>query len=183
MRPDLPIVEQALENARRLFAEAGETYLLVGGVAVIHHGYVRTTRDLEVLLERRDASSIDGTLLARHGFTRTTVNRLHHAASGADVDFLFAGEPRPRLGAPPYPSLTALGRCARETDVVDLATLLELKLTAGRHQNLADVVALLKPLDETAYLALEAGLRHELRGELLRLRRDAIEELGWERNR
>ena len=183
MRPDLPLVEQALESARRLFAEAEVTYLLVGGVAVIHHGYVRTTRDLDVLLERRDASNLGEALLARHGFLRTAVNRLRHVASGADVDLLFAGDPRPRHGTPPYPSPGELGRSAREADVVDLRSLLDLKLTAGRHQDLADVVALLKPLDEASYLALEAGLRQELRSALLRLRRDALEELDWERSR
>ena len=183
MRPDLPLVEQALESARRLFAEAGVTYLLVGGVAVIHHGYVRTTRDLDVLLERRDAASLGEEILSRHGFVRIAVNRLRHVASGANVDLLLAGDPRPRQGAPPYPSPAALGRSAREADVVDLGSLLDLKLTAARHQDLADVVALLKPLDEVSYLTLEASLRQELRSELLRLRRDALEELGWERNR
>jgi hypothetical protein len=166
-----------------LFAEAQVAYLLVGGVAVIHHGYVRTTRHLDVLLERHDASTLGDAVLARHGFVRTAVNRLRHVASGSEVDLLFAGDPRPRHGAPPYPSPGSLGRSAREADVVDLGSLLDLKLTAGRHQDLADVVALLKPLDEVSYLALEAGMRHELRSELLRLRRDALEELGWERSR
>ena len=177
MRPDLPLVDQGLTALRRLLAEAGVVHALVGGVAVVHHGYVRATRDLDLLLARADVERLEP-LLARHGFERVAANRLRHPASGVDVDLLFAGEPRPRTGAPPYPSPLDLGRSAREPDVVDLPALFELKLTAARHQDLADVVALLKGLDEASYLAIESGLRPELRAELLRLRRDALDELA-----
>ncbi len=149
----------------------------MGGVAVLHHGYVRATRDLDLLLARADVESLEP-LLDRHGFARTAANRLRHGPSGVDVDLLFAGEPRPRPGAPPYPSPLELGRSAREPDVVDLPGLLELKLTAARHQDLADVVALLKGLDDAGYLAVESRLRPELRAQLLRLRRDALDELA-----
>ena len=177
MRPELPLVDQGLAALRRLLAEAGVPHVLVGGVAVLHHGYVRATRDLDLLLARADAARLEP-LLDRHGFERPATNRLRHRASGVDVDLLFAGEPRPRPGAPPYPSPLDLGRSAREPDVVDLPGLLELKLTAARHQDLADVVALVKPLDEAGYLEVESRLRPELRAQLLRLRRDALDELA-----
>mgnify|MGYP003375018082 CR=1 FL=1 len=177
MRPELPLVDQGLAALRRLLAEAGVPHVLVGGVAVLHHGYVRATRDLDLLLARADAARLEP-LLDRHGFERPATNRLRHRASGVDVDLLFAGEPRPRPGAPPYPSPLELGRSAREPDVVDLPALFELKLTARRHQDLADVVALLKALDESGYLAVESRLRPELRALLLRLRRDALDELA-----
>lgn len=177
MRPELPQVDQGLAALRRLLAEAGVPHALVGGVAVLHHGYVRATRDLDLLLARADLARLEP-LLDRHGFERPAPNRLQHVASGVDVDLLFAGEPRPRPGAPPYPSPLELGRSAREPDVVDLPALFELKLTAARHQDLADIVALLKGLDESGYLAVESRLRPELRALLLRLRRDALDELA-----
>ena len=177
MRPELPVVDQGLAALRGLLAEAGVPHALVGGVAVLHHGYVRATRDLDLLLSRSDLPRLEP-LLDRHGFARTAANRLHHRSSGVDVDLLFAGEARPRPGTPPYPSPLELGRSAREPDVVDLPALLDLKLTAARHQDLADVVALLKALDEAGYLAAEAALRSELRPELARLRRDALDELA-----
>lgn len=177
MRPDLPHVDQGLAALRGLLAEAGVPYVLVGGVAVLHHGYVRATRDLDLLVARADVDRLEP-LLSRHGFARAAANRLRHLASGVDVDLLFAGEARPRPGAPPYPSPLELGRSAREPDVVDLPALLELKLTAARHQDLADAVALLKGLDEAGYLAVESRLRAELRDALLRLRRDALDELA-----
>ena len=177
MRPDLPLVEDGLRALRRLLEQAQVPYALVGGVAVIHHGYVRATRDLDLLLERADLPRVLQHL-AENGFERRAENRLQHVASRVDVDLLFAGDPRPRPGAPPYPRPRDLARSPRENDVVDLPGLVDLKLVAGRHQDLADVVALLKPLDETGYLELEAALPPELRGQLYRLRRDALEELG-----
>ncbi len=176
MRPDLPVVEDGLLALRKLLARAQVPYALVGGVAVIHHGYVRATRDLDLLLERGDLARLLQHL-AEHGFERSAENRLRHVESGVDVDLLFAGDPRPRPGAPPYPRPSELARSQRENDVVDLPGLVDLKLLAGRHQALADVVALLKPLAEGDYLELESALRPELRGELHRLRRDALDEL------
>ena len=58
--------------------------------------------------------------------------------------------------------------------------LLELKLQAGRRQDLADVVAVLKTLDEGSYLPVEAAVASEYRAELAALREEALEELGWE---
>lgn len=179
MRPELPYLEDGLGALRRLLAQAGVPHVLVGGVAVIHHGYVRATRNLDLLLERDGLAALTPRL-AEHGFERVAANRLRHLASGVDVDLLFGGEPRPRPGAPSYPRPGELARSARESDVVDLPGLLELKLVAGRHQDLADVVALLKPLGEPEYVRLEATLPRELRGRLVELRRDALEELDFD---
>jgi hypothetical protein len=182
MRPDLPAVDQGLAALRAALAEAGVAYALVGGVAVLHHGYVRSTRDLDLLISRE---ALDRALAAlrQHGFERVAERRLHHAPSGVDVDLLVAGEPRPRPGAPPYPDPEQLERSPRENDVVALPGLLELKLVAGRHQDIADVVALLKPLDDGAYLRLEAALPAPLRSTLFALRRDALDELAIEKRR
>ena len=56
--------------------------------------------------------------------------------------------------------------------------MLELKLVARRHQDLADVVALLKPVSEGAYMELDAAVPLSLRPMLQGLRRDALEELA-----
>jgi hypothetical protein len=62
--------------------------------------------------------------------------------------------------------------------VVGLAGLFTLKLQARRHQDLADVVALLKGLDEVAYTEVESEVDPALRPALADLRRDALEELA-----
>lgn len=180
MAAQKPALERGLQQVRRLFADAGVRYLFVGGVAVAHHGYARATRGLDVLVDRA-AAGLAPEVLAAHGFERPSARRLRHTETGTDVSLLVAGDPRPRAGAPPYPALADVGRSPRAADVVDLATLLDLKIVAGRHQDLADVVGLLKALDDTAYLTLEAGTRRELRPRLAQLRRDALDELELDR--
>ncbi len=175
MKPELPHVELGLVALRELFAKAGVDYVLVGGVAVVHHGYVRTTKDLDVLLER-SALEVLEPHLANHGFERASECRLRHTPSGVEVDLLFAGEPRPRANTAPYPHPANLGRSEREPDVASLAALVELKLVAARYQDLADLVALLKPLDEADCLRLEAATPPTLRPQLFKLRRDALKE-------
>lgn len=95
-------------------------------MAVIHRGYVRATRDLDLLLEREGLAALTPHL-AELGFERVAANRLRHLASGVDVDLHFAGDPRPRAGAPNYPGPRELARSARESDVVDLPGVLELR--------------------------------------------------------
>jgi hypothetical protein len=179
MAPDLPSVDQALPATRELLASAGVPFKVVGGLAVIHHGYARTTEDIDLLIEAGSQERIDARL-APCGFARETPDRLRHRATGVAVHLLIAGEPMPRPGSPPYPSPESLPSSPEDAAVVSLDALVRLKLLAGRHQDRADVVALLKSLDERAYLDLEAGLEPvELRQRLSELRRDALEEASW----
>lgn len=83
-------------------------------------------------------------------------------------------------GAEPFPSPQSTPGSERDPTVVSLAGLVGLKLQAQRHQDLADVVALLKRLSEADYIALEAAIRKNRRAELARLRGDALEELSFE---
>ena len=177
MKPDVPSVEVALADLREMLGRAGVAYVLVGGVAVIHHGYVRSTDDIDVLLDR-DAVVRVGPLLVDGGFESRTERRWHHVGSGVDVDLLLAGEAMPR-GQDRYPHPGEVGRSQREADVVDLTGLISLKLRAGRYQDLADIVRLLQTLDEVHYLSVEAGLAPDLRPRVFELREDALEELRW----
>lgn len=179
MTPDVPPVDQALPAVRELMESAGVAFKLVGGLAVIHHGYIRTTEDIDVLVEAGSQDRFDARL-EPSGFARETPHRLRHRATGVAVHLLVAGEPMPRPGGPPYPSPESLSSSPEDRAVVSLAALVRLKLLAGRHQDRADVVALLKDLDERAYLDLEAALEPaELRRPLAELRRDALEEASW----
>lgn len=179
MAPDIPPVDQALPAVREMLQSAGVAFKVVGGLAVIHHGYARTTEDVDVLVEAASREAIDARLEAC-GFVRETPHRLRHRASGVAIHLLIAGEPMPRPGSPPYPSPESLPASPEDGAVVSLAALVRLKLLAGRHQDRADVVALLKGLDERGYLNLEATLEPaELRNRLVELRRDALEEASW----
>jgi hypothetical protein len=179
MRPELPPVDVALGDVRKLLVDAAVPFKIVGGIAVVHHGYARTTEDVDVLVAADATPRIDAAL-ASHGFERASAHRLRHLASGVKVDLLVAGTPLPRQGAGVYPSPADLAASPRDSQVVDLAGLVELKLRARRHQDLADVVGLLKRLDEARYTPLEASVDRSLRADLAMLRRDALDEMSVE---
>jgi hypothetical protein len=180
MSPELPAVDVALAEVRRLFEDAHIPFKLVGGVAVVHHGYARTTEDIDVLVEAGTAGRLDAQL-PLCGFERAAPTRLRHIATGVRVDLLVAGDPLPRDGRGTYPSPLDVGASPRDRHVIDLGGLIELKLRAGRHRDLADAVELLKRVDDAHYLEIEAGVNAVLRSELSALRRDALEELSEKR--
>jgi hypothetical protein len=174
MVEELPAVDEVLQPLRAWLAATSARYRIVGGVAVVHHGYARTTQDVDVLVAS-DAWAALEREATRFGFTSSGARRFVHD-TGVRVDVLVEGEPLPR-GDAVYPSPDELDQ---DGDVVGLVGLVRLKLTARRHQDLADVVALLKRLDEAEYLALEAQIPALHRRSLWDLRRDALEERAME---
>lgn len=177
MNPDLPPVDVALGEVRALLEDAGVSFKFVGGVAVVHHGYARTTEDVGVLLESDGPARLRPSL-ASHGFEGVGEFRLRHLSTGVLVDLLVAGSPMPRAGSGLYPSPGALQASTRDARVVGLAGLFGLKLRARRHRDLADIVELLKGLDEIRYTEVESAVEPDLRPALAGLRRDALEELA-----
>lgn len=177
MKPDVPAIDDALPELRRLLAASGVRYRLVGGVAVVHHGYVRATEDLDVLVPADALDALDAACEA-HDFERVAARRLRHRPTGVRVDLLVAGDPIPR-GADVYPDPSTLDASEAAPDVVGLAGLARLKLLGRRHQDDADLVALLQRLNEAEYLGLEAATPSPLRARLLSLREDALEELRF----
>lgn len=180
LNPDLPPVDAALPALRALLDGLDVEYRIVGGAAVIHHGYERLTVDLGVLIAPEDAETLDPHL-GPGGFVRESARRLRHASTRTRVDLLCAGDTLPGRRAATLPSPGEVGRSDEDPAFIALSDLLDLKLDAGRHQDLADVVALLKRLDEGGYIAVEAGVRGEHRATLAALRDDALEELAWAR--
>ena len=176
--PDLPAVEVALADLRVLLARAEVPYALVGGIAVIHHGYVRTTQDIDLLLDRSELDRVVP-LLNAGGFDTSGERRWQHRSTRVNVDLLFAGEPMPRE-RDRYPSPADVGRSSREADIVDLPALVTLKLQAGRFRDEADVVELLQRLDEGEYLVVEAAVTPEVRPRLFELRTIAVDERRWD---
>jgi hypothetical protein len=178
VRPDIPAIEDAVPAVRRLMHAAGLQFKIAGGIAVAHHGYVRTTDDVDVLVSAAEVDRLDAQLAA-HGFVRERRSRLRHTQTGTRVDLLLGGEPMPQPGRPDYPLPQAVAGSPDDPEVLSLEALVTLKLYARRHQDVADVVALLKDLDEAGYLALESAVPAELRTDLRRLRDDALDELRY----
>lgn len=98
------------------------------------------------------------------------------------IDLLVSGDPIPRAAGDVYPAASVVEASPRDPNIAALPALLELKLRAHRHQDVADVVGLLKLLDDAGYLDVESKVAAPLRSELAKLRDDALEELGAERD-
>jgi hypothetical protein len=126
--------------------------VLGGGWAVWRHGYAeRLTQDLDIALP---AARIDEFLkvAAVSGFEVLPQPpgrwpKLRHVESGIEVDILPEGA-RPGVASNPAPSVipapAAMGAKGFKVRYIDLSSLIELKIAAGRRKDLADVVALVK---------------------------------------
>lgn len=144
-------IGKALENH-------GIPYALAGAVAANAHGYLRATRDVDVLLNREDLCTAVESISGRGWTPRYAGSRrsFKDAENGVDVDFLVSGE-FPGDGKPKpvaFPSLAPQrgGIVPQKVDglcVLPLVDLIELKLAsgssaAGRMKDLADVQELIK---------------------------------------
>lgn len=143
----------------RLMREAGLPGVVIGGVAVVLHGHVRTTVDVDVLvdppLERM------GDLLTANGFVHDTARR----------EFVKSGVPV-HLVRPDDAKVTNRGE-PHEIDgiaTVGLAELIEMKLRSGsadplRAQDLADVIGLVRhhALKGDFAARLDKSVRREFR--------------------
>jgi hypothetical protein len=167
-------VQSTLERLAARLDQEGIPYAVIGGMALNVHGYVRVTRDVDVLLS-------PGGLRA---FSRLCVGRGYAAAfPGARKTFLdtesripieiitageYPGDGKPKAVAFPDPTTSSV-----EIDgirVVALPRLIELKLASGlsaghRLRDLADVQDLIVALDLSLDLAesLDSSVRDEYR--------------------
>jgi hypothetical protein len=133
-------VDETLARAGRILRDADIPFAVAGGFAVIEHGYERFTKDVDLLVFARDLSRAMKVLRAA-GFRggRTPIGaKLRDERTGVDVDLLgtaFGGDER------------VLARCTRARrllPVIPVTHLILMKLEAGRSQDDADVVELLK---------------------------------------
>ncbi len=150
--------------------EAGVRYIVVGGVAVVLHGHLRTTADLDLVVELspdnalkavealvglgyRPRAPVSADEFAREDARRdwiatkgmTVFSMWHPARPGLEVDLFVAlpfdfDEVYARALAVPLDTVTAT--------VIGLADLVAMKRLAGRTQDLLDVEALEALADE-----------------------------------
>jgi hypothetical protein len=157
-------VVKALDH---LLEATGCESVVGGGWAVWRHGYVgRVTRDIDIILP---AASVDEFLRAASfaGFQVLPVPagrwpKLVHRETGVDVDILPEGQ-RPGMPANPAPTTiphpSRLGARGTALRYVLLPPLIELKLAAGRTQDLADVIKLIQANPEQI-VEIQEHLRH-----------------------
>ena len=145
-------LEQTCRRLAGRLEELGVAFNLVGGYALILHGVRRFTEDLDVLVRPEGLSKLRGELIGA-GYVAVPGNSrsIRDAQTGVRIDFVlsgdFPGDGKPKDVAFPDPS--AHVDVTERIHVVDMKTLIELKLASGmtardRIQDLADVQRLIE---------------------------------------
>ncbi len=172
-------VRQRLLRSTAALEKHGVPYAVIGGHAVavwvarVDEDAVRNTVDVDVLLRRDDLPRADAAL-AEAGFDRTEVHGVtlfldrESPSPRKAIHVVFAGEKVRPFDAQPAPDLSNLDRAADGFAVIDLKSLLTMKLTAYRDKDRTHIRDMLE-LDMIT-LELEAQLPEILRARLAALR-------------
>jgi len=157
-------VHKTMRRVVKQLVKAKIPYAIVGGMAVNAHGHKRTTDDLDVLLTAEGLAEFRKRYVPKHYDRHPQLpRRFTDRKSEVTIDFLLTGL-YPGSGRPgpiSFPNPDAASQTIEEMQVIDLVTLIQLKLAARRHQDFADVVSLIRvhQLDETFGERLHPSVR------------------------
>jgi hypothetical protein len=169
-------VYETLRRLAKRLKEERLDYAVLGGMAVVEHGYRRATEDVDLLMRPETLDAFRRRLLGRGylpafaGASRT----FRDTETGVRLDVVttgdFPGDGKPKAVSFPDPAHVAVD--GDEFRVVRLETLIELKLASGlsaphRLQDLADVQNLI--VRAGLPLGLGDRLDASVRAEYLRL--------------
>lgn len=148
-------VHRTLRDVTQRLDALGIAYAVAGGMALVAHGYDRTTVDVDILLTPEGLTAVHAALEGL-GYVPPFAGskNLRDTATGVRIEFLvsggFPGDGKPKPVAFPDPS--KVGTEIGGIQYVGLPTLIELKLASGmtggvgRLKDLADVVELIRSL-------------------------------------
>ncbi|MBY0526888.1 MAG: hypothetical protein K2R98_26075 [Gemmataceae bacterium] len=143
-------VHKTMRRLARRLERAGIPYALVGGMAVNAHGHQRTTGDVDFLVTAAGLKEFSERFVPKHyQQLEGRPRRFKDRANNVSVDFLVAGM-YPGSGKPgpiSYPDPERTSQLIKKLRVINLQTLITLKLSARRHQDFADVVSLITAHD------------------------------------
>lgn len=173
---------QLAEDLARLCREAGGAPLVIGGLAVNHHGYARFTADVDLLVSRAQAMPLLNRLKREQGWRRRG-ERFKNTVLDVAVDICVEGDrtsPHSRETFPAPADLRSVS--VRPLPVVQLPDLIALKVMSGRARDDGDVVELLKR-HRRRIAALRTAAAKRLKTREARRRLDALatrarDELG-----
>lgn len=163
-------VNKTLKRITKRLDELGIPYAVAGGMAMIAHGYVRFTDDVDILVTREDLHRLHADVDGR-GWVRpfSGSKNLRNADTGVKIKFLLAGDypgdGKPKPVAFPNPHEVAVE--IEGIKYLNVATLINLKLASymtgrDRVKDLGDVQELMKALglaDEVTE-AIDPYVRH-----------------------
>jgi hypothetical protein len=164
-------VQETLKRLARRLEELGVDFALAGGLAVGARGHLRLTVDVDVLITAEGLARFRQAWLGRGYVERFAGSRgVKDTESGVAIDFLLAGQ-FPGDGKPKpvrFPDPGMVPRGEEPYRIVDLRTLIELKLASGlsapdRLLDLADVIALVRAngLGEEFASSLDPSVREK----------------------
>ena len=146
--------------------KANIPYAVVGGMAVNAHRHRRTTDDLDILLTPEGFAEFRKQFVGQDfdtipGRPRRFVDRGNAVTLDVLVTGLFPGTGKP--GPIAYPDPAVVRERIDNIEVVNLPTLIQLKLAARRYQDFADVVSLIRvhQLDESFAERLHPSVRKD----------------------
>jgi hypothetical protein len=159
-------VHKSMRRVVKRLEKARIPYAIVGGMAVNAHGHERTTKDVDLLLTAEGLAEFQRRFVPKNydGVERRPrrfADRTNQVMLDVLVTGCFPGSGKP--GPIAYPDPSAVGEIIETTRVVDLTTLIQLKLAARRYQDFADVVALIRvhDLDEAYADRLHPSVRDD----------------------
>ena len=145
--------------------------MVIGGLAVNHHGYMRVTADVDILVSKEEAVPLYRRLKSETGWRRHAEG-FKNTAVGVGLDICVEGERTSPGSTEEFPSPAELKKLGvRPLPVPALSELIALKVMSGRARDDADVVELLK-----RHPARTAAVRRAARKRLRT--KDARERLG-----
>jgi hypothetical protein len=159
-------VHQTMRRVVKRLEKANIPYAVVGGMAVNAHHHRRTTDDVDILLTPEGFAAFRSLIVPGNyenlpGRARRFVDRKNEVRLDILVTGLFPGSGKP--GPFAYPDPAQVSEPIGKIRVVDLITLVQLKLAARRHQDFADVVNLISAnnLDEAFAERLDPSVRRD----------------------
>jgi hypothetical protein len=159
-------VHQTVRQLVKRLERANIPHAVVGGMAVYAHGYRRTTDDVDILLTKEGFAAfleqfVPKTYRQVPGRRRRFIDPKNRQPFDVLVTGMFPGSGKP--GPVSYPDPEAVRERIRNVYFISLASLIQLKLAARRHQDFADVVELIRvhDLDESFLDQLHRTLRRD----------------------
>ncbi|HJW82815.1 MAG TPA: hypothetical protein VJ754_00795 [Anaerolineae bacterium] len=167
-------VFESLRRLARRLEEEGIPYALIGGLALILHGYERFTRDVDIVLTRDGLAAFREKCIGR-GYVPAfpgAQKTFRDTANNVRIEIIttgeYPGDGKPKPVAFPDPEQSSVERDGIR--ILQLEKLIELKLASGlsaahRLRDLADVQDLIAALGLPLELAdqLDASVRDEYR--------------------
>ena len=148
-------VYQTLQDIADRLKSLNLPYAIVGGMALVAHGYRRTTEDIDILVTPEGLDKIHESLIGL-GYLPVfeKSKNLRDTRTGVRIEFLitgqYPGDGKPKAIAFPDPATVAVD--IDDICYAGLPTLIELKLASGmsnpgRLRDLADVQELIRVLN------------------------------------